>query len=365
MDNPLFVPGSFEGLGASLRGITLRHVATPTDIFVAILESRSVAETLVGRFDLERKWGEKSLNKAVKRLQKRTGIDVTQDGTIRIAALGGSAEEAVALANAYVEELDRVNRQLAGRDAGAIREFIEKELDDAKGRLAAAEDELRAFQERYGAVEIGEQARAVIGAAAEVRAMIMTAEVELGVLRRTRDDSHPEVAAARDYLNELRLRQAEIEGGPEPALVTVEDGGERPADEAAGRDAATSPEEAERDIFPPLSKVPALGMQFGRLLRELKTEEAVVTLLTEQFHRARIEERRSLPTVRVLDAAVPPDRRYRPRRSIFVLVATGAALVLAVMLAYGLEIVRRVRDDPVRYSDLHEIARDLRKGFRT
>ncbi|HET9887039.1 MAG TPA: Wzz/FepE/Etk N-terminal domain-containing protein, partial [bacterium] len=49
MDNPLFVPGSVEGLGAGLRGITLRHVATPTDVFVAILRSRTVLDSLVER----------------------------------------------------------------------------------------------------------------------------------------------------------------------------------------------------------------------------------------------------------------------------------------------------------------------------
>ena len=88
-------------------------------------------------------------------------------------------------------------------------------------------------------------------------------------------------------------------------------------------------------------------------------------LLTEQFHRARIEERRSLPTVRVLDEAVPPERRYRPRRTIMVVFATGAAFFASLMLAYLLEIVSRIRHDPERYAGIHEMAHDLRKGFRS
>ena len=83
------------------------------------------------------------------------------------------------------------------------------------------------------------------------------------------------------------------------------------------------------------------------------------------FHRARIEEKRSLPTVRVLDPAVPPERRWRPRRGLFCVVGTACGLALAVMIAYGLEIARRARDDPERYGDLRDIGADLRKGLRT
>ena len=88
-------------------------------------------------------------------------------------------------------------------------------------------------------------------------------------------------------------------------------------------------------------------------------------LLTEQYHRARIEERRALPTVRVLDPAVPPVNRFRPRRTIMVVFLTAAAALLAALLAYGLEIVDRIRNDPVRFAGIHAVARDLRKGVRS
>jgi len=351
MDNPMFIPGSFEGLGASLRGISLRHVATPTDIFIAILDSRNVAEALVRRFGLQEEYGVGSLQKATQRLQKSTDLLVTQDGTIRIAAVAASPQGAADLANAYVEELDRVNRSLAGAQAVAIREFIETELDEARGRLATAEEALRDFQEEHGAIEISEQAKAMIAAAAEIRARILGAEVELGVLQRTRVGSHPEVVQAKEYLAELRLRLAEVEGRGEP-IVSVETGdGE--------------PEPTRPEVFPPLSRVPSLALQWGRLFRELKTEEAVLGLLTEQFHRARIEEKRSLPTVRILDPAVPPERRWRPRRSILCIAGTAGGFALAVMLAFGLELAQRIRNDPERYAALHEIGADLKRGMRT
>ncbi|NNE44056.1 MAG: hypothetical protein HKN12_07590 [Gemmatimonadetes bacterium] len=371
MDNPLFVPGGFEGLASGLRGFTLRHVATPSDIFVAILESRNVAEAIVERFDLMEEYEVKKLGKAVAKLHDNVEVSTTADGTIKVAAVASSAQLAADISNALVAELDRVNRTLANAEAAAIREFVESELGDAKTRLATAEDQLRAFQERYGAVEITEQARAVIAAAAEMRAQILMAEVELGVLLRSRDESHPDVQRARDYVNELELRLAEIEGTTEAVLSDAPVTGSAgsgpsvtPSDTATNGDLGLAEPPAERNIFPPLSRVPALGLKFGRLFRELKTEEAVVVLLTEQYHRARIEERRSLPTVRVLDSAVPAERRFRPRRTLIVLIATGVGLLLSVILAYTLEVADRIRKDPVRYAGFHRIADDFRKGVR-
>jgi uncharacterized protein involved in exopolysaccharide biosynthesis len=354
MDNPVFLPGGLDQIGTTLRGITLRQVATPTDIFVAILESRNVAERIVERFGLQEEYGLRSVNKAVARFGEDLAVSTTREGLIQVTAVASSAERAAGIANALVEELDRVNQELAGREATSVREFVEGELNDAKTRLTRSEDELRAFQEAHGAVEITEQARAVIAAAAQVRADILATEVELGVLRRTRDASHPDVRRAEDYLRELRKHLAEIEGTNLPVGAIDAAGPE------AAADSAVVP-----DPFPPLSRMPGLGLRFARLYREVKTEETVVGLLIEQFHRARIEERRALPTVRVLDAAVPPERRFRPRRTAMVAFATGAAAVLSALLAYGLEIAGRVRNDPSRYAGLHALARDVRKGVRS
>jgi uncharacterized protein involved in exopolysaccharide biosynthesis len=366
MDNPVFLPGGLDQIGPALRGITLRQVATPTDVFVAILESRNVAARIVERFGLQEEYGVKSVNKAVAAFGEDRSVSVTREGLIQVSAVASSAEKAAGIANALVEELDRVNRELAGREATSVREFVERELDGARERLTRAEDDLRAFQETHGAVEITEQARAVIAAAAQVRADILTTEVELGVLRRTRDASHPDVRRAEDYLVELRKQLKEIEGRDLAKPVgSVDTAGASPGGEPEnGGDAATGDSAAAPDPFPPLSQVPSLGLRFGRLYREVKTEETVVGLLTEQYHRARIEERRALPTVRVLDEAVPPERRYRPRRTTMVVLVTGAAAVLAAMLAYGLEIVDRIRHDPARFAGLHAAARDLRKGVR-
>ncbi|HMB69734.1 MAG TPA: hypothetical protein VKU85_10500, partial [bacterium] len=359
MDNPVFLPGGLDQIGPALRGITLRQVATPTDIFVAILESRTVAVPIVERFGLQEEYGVKNVNKAVAQFAEDRSVSVTREGLIQVTAVSSSAERAADIANALVEELDRVNQELAGREATSVREFVERELNGARDRLAGAEDALRAFQESHGAIEVTEQARAVIAAAAQVRADILATEVELGVLRRTRDASHPDVRRAEDYLVELRRQQKDIEGRDLVAPVGEVDSGSD-ADHATATDVAPS-----RDPFPPLSQVPSLGLRFGRLFREVKTEETVVGLLTEQYHRARIEERRALPTVRVLDPAVPPERRFRPRRTIMVILITGAAAVFAAALAYGLEVVDRIRNDPARFAGIHAIARDLRKGVRS
>jgi tyrosine-protein kinase Etk/Wzc len=70
-----------------------------------------------------------------------------------------------------------------------------------------------------------------------------------------------------------------------------------------------------------------------RLLREVRIQEQLHALLTAQFEEARLAEVRDVVTVEVLDRAVPPDKRVRPRRS--VLVAGAFVLSLAVAAAWA------------------------------
>src|SRR5207247_1849504 len=79
-----------------------------------------------------------------------------------------------------------------------------------------------------------------------------------------------------------------------------------------------------------LAKLPSVKQEGSRLALNVEIQRNVFTVLTAQYEQARVEERRDTPTITVLDMARAPFMKSRPKRSIVVLVATGAALAIGL-----------------------------------
>ena len=94
-----------RGLGA----IRMPGAPTMADVFVAVLKSRSVADRIVERFDLVKRYKVGDPEKAAKELESHVKFRVGDEGTIAILAEDQEPITAAAMANAYVEELDSFN----------------------------------------------------------------------------------------------------------------------------------------------------------------------------------------------------------------------------------------------------------------
>ena len=89
-----------------------------------------------------------------------------------------------------------------------------------------------------------------------------------------------------------------------------------------------------------IEKMPPLALDYARLLRDVKVQEAVYELLVAQYEEARIQETKDTPTVEVLDPARKPQKKVRPVRWLFVLSLTAAAGILSLGVAFTSEALR-------------------------
>lgn len=279
----VLLPPMEEDLGSSVvsqlmpRGLgSLRMPGAPTlaDVFVAVLKSRTVADRIVRRFDLVRRYHVPDIDKAVKELDGHVKFRVGDEGTIAILAEDKDPKTAAAIANAYVEELDRFNKETRTTSAQRTRAFIEQRLDLAKRDLAAAEDLLRDYQQRKRLPSLSPTDRSDAEMGAQLMAQRTALEVRLQVLRQSLAENSEEVRRVRQELT------------------------------AVDRQVGT---------------LPTAGLDVARLYRDVKVQEQVFELLTSQLEEARIRETRDTPTVQVLDRAETPLHKSRPKRSIIVL----------------------------------------------
>lgn len=333
------------GLGSMLLAkvpvgeLGIPSVSTPASIYVAILKSRTVCEGVIRKLNLIPVYKAKNLEEAVLTLSRRTRIRISEEGVVQLEVTDRSPQRAADIANTYVEELDRVNTELNVSRARNNRIFIERRLAQNRRDLWAAEEALRRFKEEYKTIALPEQTKAAIEAAAKVKAQIVTAEVELGVMLKTMNPTHPQVLQLQSRINELKKQLAQMEFG------------------------GTNPNPEDR-VYVPLAQVPSVSLELARLTREVKVQEAIFELLTQEYERAKIQEARDTPTIQVLDRAVPPVKSSKPRRRLIVTVAGTISLFGSVLLAFFLEFLRRSREErrvprePVRRTRPVDLVKD-------
>jgi uncharacterized protein involved in exopolysaccharide biosynthesis len=295
-------PG-FAGL-SGLAGADNFLGANTGAVFVKVLESRTVADKLVDRFDLRKRYDVTYWEDARKKLGKRT--DVSEDkksGVITIEVKDHDPKVAAAMAAAYIEELDHLMATVSTSAARRERIFIEQRLADEKTTLDDAEKKLSQFQTSSMAVDVPEQTRVMVEAAARLQGELIAKRAQLQGLEQIYAPESARIKSARSEIASLERELSHLNTAPP--------------------DQATSP-----NPYPSVKSLPVLGVQWSDLYRTAKIHETVYELLTQQYEVARIQEAKEIPTVKVLDAPVPPERRS-PKPVLVLFLGFVASVLLA------------------------------------
>lgn len=296
------------GSASSMLGGAL-GVKNPSDVYVAMLKSDTLADRLIDRFNLKKVYwlgGNGSYTETRKKLEKRTDISTGKEGVITIEVEDRSPERARDLAQGYVDELFKLAGSLTVSEGGQRRAFYEKQLVDEKNKLADAEIELKKVQQQTGMIVPSDQARAIIEGVARVRAMISAKEVQIGAMRAFATEQNPEVLQAQRELSELRGQLVKLErdqpGADGSSIVST-------------------------------GRVPESALEFIRKYRDYKYHETIYELLAKQFELAKLDEAKDYAALQVLDAPKAPDERSKPPRALIVALGLLAGLVAGTVLS--------------------------------
>jgi uncharacterized protein involved in exopolysaccharide biosynthesis len=312
-----------SALGGSAKG--------PGDVYLGILSSRTVAENVVRRFNLQSVYKTKLFSDTIRKLQARSTFIVGKNTLITIDVNDHDPKRAADIANGYLDALREQNGRLALTEAAQRRLFFEQQLEKAKNALADAEVELKQTQERTGLIAPGGQAQAEIETTAQLRAQITTFQVELAALRQGATDDNPQVVRLQSQIAGLQQQLQRLQN-----------------------DSATH---QSGDIQLPTAKVPGLALEYIRKQREVRYHEVLFDMIARQYEAARLDESREAPVLQVVDRAVVPDRKSGPKRTLL----TAGAFVLGGFLGMMWVLVRyaiaKARQDATRAARLEELRR--------
>jgi len=287
-----------SGLGL-LSGLGLRN---PADLYIGVLESRTVADSLITKFKLKDVYSVADYTRARKKLARNTRIESGKDSLIHIKVDDHNAARAAKLANAYVDELAGSNSRLTLNEAGQRRLFYEAQLKKEKEELADAELGLRNTQQATGLVAPGGQAEALLRVGAQLHAEILTRETQLAAMKTFAADDNPRLQIVKRELSVLQAQLNELEQG----------------DYKAGT------------LELPTGQLPEASLKYLRAVRELKYHETLFEVLARQYEAARLDEAKSGASIQIVDRAVTPERKSWPPRTLLVLAAATAAFLIFV-----------------------------------
>jgi len=307
--------GAMAGLGAGDLGLK-----NPTDIFVAMLTSRTVEDNLINRFDLRKIYWRKRYQDTRKKLEDRSEVIATKEGLISISVADRDPRRAAELANAYVDELHGLNQNLAISEASQRRLFYEQQLKAEQNELSTAELAMKQVQEKSGLLQPDAQGKTMIAGVADLRAQVANHEVQLQTMRSYATPSNPDLKRAETELAGLRGELTKLER----ANTIVGNG----------------------NIEIPARQMPQAELEYLRRARELKYHEALYEFLGKQLETARIDEANDTLLVQVVDTAVPPEKKSSPHRMLIVLIATVLGFLLSCMGVLMMENIRRKQQDP-------------------
>ncbi len=323
--------GGMSGL-AALAGVSVGGGSG--ELYVGMMKSRSIEDVIIDKFNLMEVYDQEYRVKTYVALEKAVSISIGKgDGIIAVTVEDKDPQRAAAMANSYVDELQKLNVKLNLSNAGRERLFLEERLTQVKSDLLAAEESLKEFQEKNKAIRIDAQASAIIEAIAQLKGELASKEVELGVLLSSQTDQNPQVMALREGIAQIKEQIARLERSPEGKKVSD-------------------------DIFMATSDVPELGVQYARLLREFKVQETLYELLTKQYEVAKINEAKNTSSIQVLDEGMVPDKKVKPKRALIVILATFVVGFFALLYAFIREYGQRMSsEDRQLWSEIKQQAK--------
>lgn len=101
--------------------------------------------------------------------------------------------------------------------------------------------------------------------------------------------------------------------------------------------------------IPSIGAVPGVGLEYARRMMDMKVQEAIFEQLTKQYEVVKLNEAKDSSSIQVLDSAVPPDQKSKPKRAMMVMHATVSAFFGSIFLAIILDTRRNYRKMTVSY----------------
>lgn len=282
---------SLASMGSRMFGLT----NASEDVLLGLINSRSALVKIIKEFNLVEYYEitDNNMDKVLKAFRNDISADPNEFGMIDFTVVNKDPEVSAAIANYMVKLVDSLNIKFNIERAKNNRGFIEQRYFQNISDLKKAEDSLFKFQKKYGIVAVPEQLEVTVKAAAEIEAQLFKKEVEAYFIEQTYGINSIQYAGIKAEIDLLKRKVQELKNSK---------------DLSSGS-----------NILYPFKQMPNIAIEYLRVFREVTIQESILEIVMPMYEQAKVEEQKSIPTILLIDEAVPPQLKYSPKRAVIVL----------------------------------------------
>lgn len=301
--------GLASGISSALKDFGLSKLTGGGDdgySYIVVLQSRRLQDSLIARFNLaeEYKIPKSEMSKVRAALEENLEITYEKEGNYTITAWHTNPEKAAEMANAAAEIASGIANEIVRTEAVDNRRYAEQRLEENLKSFEKAADSLKNFTRRYKIFAPPEQAAAAATAIVDLKAQVLQQEMLVQSYESLLGKDDPAAVQQRQLLANLRAQTAKVEG--QPGFVG--------------------------DF--PIEKGSEVAVEYTRLVTDVEVYAKLKAFILPMLEQYKLDEQRALPNLYVLDAATPPDKKGRPKRSLIVAGAAFGSFVLAIMFVF-------------------------------
>ena len=316
---------------AKLSGSLLSPKDDFENKFSAIFQSLSLKEDVIKTFHLVSVYkfdkGKKYFFEDIlKEYDKHVYFNVSDEGMMVISVIDKDAKRSSNMANYVASKLDQMYHKLNTESAKNQRTFLEDRLSIIKNDLDSSENRMKTFQKLNSVINIEEQTKAAIEASSSIETQYLIVQQKLAVVKKIFNFDNPEIKQLELEVNALRNQRDNLYN------------------------------KKTSNVFIPLVSAPDIGLQYLRLKRDLKIQETLFEFIMQQYEKAKFDEAKQTPNLLVLDSARIPDKRFKPKRAIILIMSFVLNFFLCTVVVFMLEYWKYIKTNR---SDLYKKIRNL------
>jgi tyrosine-protein kinase Etk/Wzc len=319
--------GALTGIIGSVGGSSK---GTSSDLAKALLASRFIQDQIAEKFDFVKRYKIQKNPKTASRQIIISGMKVKFDDKTGILEIGYEdidpvlATDIVSLA---ADLLQKEFKRLTMDKVISKKQYLEESIAATEKEAAIQAAALVAFQNKHGIYDLTVQAEASINAVAAQQGVLVSKQVDLQLKQKYLPETDVsiirlknEIATTEKLISQLK------EGGTDITTGTV-----------------------------PQNQIPALGVQYLNIQREMKVQEAILSVLKQQYETSKLEVMDTSLSFEVFESAELPETRSGPARAKTAMIATVAGFFVSILIAFIAEYFQRAKRDPVEAEKLSAI----------